>query len=128
MTWKLERPFLPSHRSASREGDLGQRTLARCRAHQALSQSMARGHQERHWYCRRWRFGAPVTTNPRRSLRRRRTEVALNGYRSIRRLATSLVITGGLWLLTGCNGLAGGSNGTGTVVLGSGSLNFGSVP
>ena len=56
------------------------------------------------------------------------TEVALNGYRLLRRLATSLVITGGLWLLTGCHGLAGGSNGTGTVAVGSGSLNFGSVP
>jgi hypothetical protein len=52
----------------------------------------------------------------------------LNGYRSVRRLAISLVITGGLWLLTGCNGLVGGSNGTGTVALGSGGLNFGSVP
>jgi len=50
----------------------------------------------------------------------------LNGYRLLRRLATSLVITGGLWLLTGCNGLVGGSNGTG-IGLGSGSLNFGSV-
>jgi hypothetical protein len=49
----------------------------------------------------------------------------LNGYRLLRRLATSLVITSGLWLLTGCHGLAGGSNGT--VGLGSGSLNFGSV-
>jgi Abnormal spindle-like microcephaly-assoc'd, ASPM-SPD-2-Hydin len=52
----------------------------------------------------------------------------LNGYRLLRRLAISLVITGGLWLLTGCNGLAGGSNGTGIVGLGSSSLNFGSVP
>ncbi len=83
---------------------------------------MARGHRERHWSCRRWHFGAP-----RRGLRRRHTEVALNGYRLLRRLATSLVITGGLWLLTGCNGLAG-SNGSGTVGLASGSLNFGSVP
>jgi hypothetical protein len=89
---------------------------------------MARGHQERHWSCRSWHFGAPVTPNPRRGLRRRHTEVALNGYRLLRRLAISLVITGDLWLLTGCNGLAGGSNGTGTVGLGSGSLNFGSVP
>src|ERR1700693_3755057 len=89
---------------------------------------MARGHQERHWSCRSWHCGAPVTPNPRRGLPRRHTEVALNGSRLLRRLAISLVITGGLWLLTGCNGLAGGSNGTGTVVLGSGSLNFGSVP
>jgi Abnormal spindle-like microcephaly-assoc'd, ASPM-SPD-2-Hydin len=50
----------------------------------------------------------------------------LNGYRWLRRLAISLVITGSLLLLNGCNGLAGGSNGT--VGLGSGSLNFGSVP
>jgi hypothetical protein len=64
MAWERERRFLPSHRSASRKGDLGQRTLARCQAHPALSQSMARGHQERHWSCRRWHFGAPVTTNP----------------------------------------------------------------
>ncbi|MGD0510146.1 MAG: choice-of-anchor D domain-containing protein, partial [Terriglobales bacterium] len=43
-------------------------------------------------------------------------------------LAISLVITGGLLLLTGCQGLAGGTTGGGTVGLGSGSLNFGSVP
>jgi len=51
----------------------------------------------------------------------------LNGHRLLRRLAISLVITGGLWLLTGCNGLAGGSNGASNVGLGSSSLNFGSV-
>ena len=52
----------------------------------------------------------------------------MNGYRLLRRLAISVVIAGGLLLLTGCQGLAGGSNGGGTVGLGSGSLNFGSVP
>ena len=46
------------------KGDLGQRTLARCQAHPALSQSMARGHQEGHWSCRRWHFGAPVRKSP----------------------------------------------------------------
>ena len=43
-------------------------------------------------------------------------------------MAISLVIAGGLWLLTGCQGLMGGSNGGGSVGLGIGSLNFGSVP
>ena len=55
-------------------------------------------------------------------------EVALNDHRLYRRLAISLVIAGGLLLLTGCQGLAGGSNGAGTVGLGSRSLNFGTVP
>ncbi len=58
----------------------------------------------------------------------RHTEVAVNGYRLLRRLAISLVITGGLLQLTGCQGLAGGSITGGSVGLGSGSLNFGSVP
>ena len=52
----------------------------------------------------------------------------MNRYRSHCRLAVFFVITGGLLLLTGCQSLAGGSNGTGTVVLGSSSLNFGTVP
>ncbi|MGO9402181.1 MAG: choice-of-anchor D domain-containing protein, partial [Terriglobales bacterium] len=52
----------------------------------------------------------------------------MNGYRLLRRLAIFLVIAGGLLLLSGCQGLAGGSNSGGTVGLGSGSLNFGSVP
>ncbi len=55
-------------------------------------------------------------------------EVAVNGYRLLRRLAIFLVIAGGLLLLSGCQGLAGGSSSGGTVGLGSGSLNFGSVP
>ncbi|HMD16452.1 MAG TPA: choice-of-anchor D domain-containing protein, partial [Terriglobales bacterium] len=42
-------------------------------------------------------------------------------------MAISLVITGGLLQLTGCQGLTAGSNSAGTVGLGSGSLNFGSV-
>src|SRR5580658_187984 len=58
----------------------------------------------------------------------RHTEVAVNGYRFLRRLAISLVITGGLLQLTGCQGLAGSSISGGTVAVGSGSLNFGSVP
>ena len=60
-------------------------------------------------------------------MRRRQTEVALNGNRLHCRLATSLVIAGGLLLLTGCQGLAGGSNGGGNVGVGSGSLDFGTV-
>jgi hypothetical protein len=52
----------------------------------------------------------------------------VNGCRLQRRLAISLFIAGGLLLLTGCQGLAGGSTGTGSVGLGSTSLNFGSVP
>jgi len=52
----------------------------------------------------------------------------VNGYRLLRRLAIFLVIAGGLLLLSGCQGLAGGSNSGGTVGLGNSSLNFGSVP
>ena len=52
----------------------------------------------------------------------------MNCYRLHRHLAIFLVIAGGLLLLTGCQGVAGGSGGAGTVGLGSGSLNFGSVP
>jgi len=52
----------------------------------------------------------------------------LNDHRLLRRLAISLVVAGGLLLLTGCQGLVGGSTGGGTVGLGNGSLNFGSVP
>ncbi len=72
--------------------------------------------------------GLQRTEIPRRGMRRRHTEVALNGYRLHRHLAISLVIAGGLLLLSGCQGLAGSSSGTGSVGLGSGSLNFGSVP
>ena len=49
----------------------------------------------------------------------------MNGYRLHCRVAISLVIVSSLLLLTGCQGLAGGG---GTIGLGSGSLNFGSVP
>ena len=48
-------------------------------------------------------------------------------YRPYRRLVTFLVIAGGLFLLTGCQGLSAGSNSTGSVTLGSSSLNFGAV-
>ena len=51
----------------------------------------------------------------------------MNGYRLHSSWAISLIIAGGLLLLTGCQSLAGGSNGGGTVGVGSGSLNFGSV-
>jgi hypothetical protein len=51
----------------------------------------------------------------------------LNGHRLHHRLATSLVIVGGLLLLIGCGGLAGGSNGAGTVGVRNGSLDFGTV-
>jgi hypothetical protein len=46
----------------------------------------------------------------------------------VRGLVTFLVVTGGLLLLTGCQGLVGGSIGPGGIGLGSSSLNFGSVP
>ena len=52
----------------------------------------------------------------------------MNGYRLLHRLVISLVIAGGLLLLTGCQGLVGGSTGIGGIGLGSSSLNFGSVP
>jgi len=71
---------------------------------------------------------------PRRciSMRRRQTEVALKVYKLNRRLAMSLVIAGGLLLLTGCQGLSGGSTGGGKVGAGalspnSSSLAFGSI-
>jgi hypothetical protein len=53
----------------------------------------------------------------------------LNGYRLQHglRLAAFVVIAGSLLLLTGCQGLAGGSNGAGTVGVATGSLNFGTV-
>lgn len=51
----------------------------------------------------------------------------MNGHRLHRRLAISLVIAGGLLLLTGCQSLAAGSNGGGNVGVGSGSLDFGTV-
>jgi len=60
-------------------------------------------------------------------MRRRQTEVALNGHWLHRRLVTFLVIAGSLLLLTGCQGVAAGSNGGGTVGVGSGSLDFGTV-
>ncbi len=59
-------------------------------------------------------------------MRGRQTEVALNGHSLHRRLAISLVIAGGLLLLTGCQGLSGSSNSS-TVALGSSTLNFGAV-
>jgi|ERR1039458_2915830 hypothetical protein len=65
---------------------------------------------------------------PRRGTRNRQTEVALNGYRLHSSWAISLIIAGSLLLLTGCQGVAGGSTGAGTVGVGSGSLNFGTVP
>ncbi|HEY6302398.1 MAG TPA: choice-of-anchor D domain-containing protein, partial [Terriglobales bacterium] len=56
----------------------------------------------------------------------------MNGHRLLRGLLRGLVIflvvAGGLLLLTGCQGLLGGSTGAGSVGLGSSSLNFGSVP
>jgi len=65
-------------------------------------------------------------------MRRRQTEVALKVYKLNRRLAMSLVIAGGLLLLTGCQGLSGGSTGGGKVGAGalspnSSSLAFGSI-
>ncbi len=51
----------------------------------------------------------------------------MNGYRLYRHLAISLVVAGGLLLLTGCQGLTGGSNGAGTVGVGTGNLDFGTV-
>ena len=52
----------------------------------------------------------------------------MNGYRLHSSWAISLIIAGSLLLLTGCQGVAGGSTGAGTVGVGSGSLNFGTVP
>ena len=66
-------------------------------------------------------------------MRRRHTEVALNGHRLHRRFATLLVIVvvivvaGSVLLLSGCQGLSG-ANGGGTVGVGSGNLSFGTVP
>ena len=51
----------------------------------------------------------------------------MNGHRLHRRLATFLVIAGSLLLLTGCQGIAAGSNGGGTVGVRSGNLEFGTV-
>jgi hypothetical protein len=51
----------------------------------------------------------------------------VKGYRLHRCLAI-FFNAGALLLLTGCQGLAGGSNAAGTIGLGSSSLNFGSVP
>jgi hypothetical protein len=55
------------------------------------------------------KFQGPVTRNPPPYVKRRQTEVAVNCHRLYRRLATSLVIAGGLLLLTGCQSLAAGS-------------------
>ena len=52
-------------------------------------------------------------------------EVALNGYRLCRRLATALLLVGGLLLFTGCQALKGDA--PGTVQLGTADLNFGTV-
>jgi len=51
----------------------------------------------------------------------------LNGNRLHRTLATSLLVVGALLLLTGCQGLSGGSNNASGVGVGNGSLNFGTV-
>ncbi len=66
---------------------------------------------------------------PRRGLRRRHTEVELNGYRpyQYRHLAISLVLAAAVLILTGCQGLAGSPNGSGTVGVGNGTLDFGTV-
>ena len=66
--------------------------------------------------------------SPAVGMRTRQIEVALKGYRFDRRLVMSLVIAGGLLLLTGCQGLSAGTGSTSTVGLGTGSLNFGTVP
>ena len=54
-------------------------------------------------------------------------EVAVNGYWLFRRLVSSLSLAGLLLLLTACQGLAAGSNGSGSVGVGNGSLDFGTV-
>jgi hypothetical protein len=51
----------------------------------------------------------------------------LNGYRFDRSVVASLVIAGGLLLLTGCQGLMGGGNAAGTVGVGTATLDFGTV-
>ena len=51
----------------------------------------------------------------------------MNGYWLFRRLVSSLSLAGLLLLLTACQGLAAGSNGSGSVGVGNGSLDFGTV-
>ena len=66
--------------------------------------------------------------SPAVGMRTRQIEVALKGYRFDCRLVISLVIAGSLLLLTGCQGLSAGTSSTSPVGLGTGSLNFGTVP
>jgi len=66
--------------------------------------------------------------SPAVGMRTRQIEVALEGYRFPRRLVTSLVIAGGLLLLTGCQGLFAGSSSPSPIAFATGSLNFGTVP
>ncbi len=51
----------------------------------------------------------------------------MNGHKLNRLLALTLILTSGLITLTGCGALQAGQSGTGTVSLGSSSLDFGSV-
>jgi hypothetical protein len=69
-------------------------------------------------------FGVPVIEIPRRSMRDQ-PEGALNGYRLLYRLATALLLAGGLFLLAGCQALKGDA--PGSVQLGTANLNFGTV-
>jgi hypothetical protein len=61
-------------------------------------------------------------------MRTRQIEVALKGYRFLRRLGMSLVTASGLLLLTGCQGLFAGSSSSSPIAFATGSLNFGTVP
>lgn len=51
----------------------------------------------------------------------------MNRNRLYRLLPLALILTSGLLLLTGCGGLFGGQNGTGTVGVGNANLDFGQV-
>ena len=52
----------------------------------------------------------------------------MNANRLFRRLVASLVIAGGLLLLTACQGLLGNTKGAGSVAVGTPTLDFGAVP
>ncbi|MGA7629963.1 MAG: choice-of-anchor D domain-containing protein, partial [Terriglobales bacterium] len=70
-------------------------------------------------------FKAPSERNPPPLYAGVTPEVALNGYRLYYRLATTLLLAGGLFLLTACQALKGDA--PGTVQLGTADLNFGTV-
>ena len=79
------------------------------------------------------KLGLPGFSDPKspgRGLVHTAIEVALksNDAQSFRRLVASLVIAGGLLFLSGCQGLMGNNQGSGTVTVDASSLNFGAIP